>query len=96
MLGDVDISNRQEVLDHLAGELQNEWDRIAPDLLAGPNGELDESATMQRDEVYEVCLDCYLGQNPEEWELFNLWRKDDPKFNEDLKMSAFKYETWGW
>ena len=93
---EVDIANRQEVLDYFANQLQSEWDRIASDLLAGPNGELDESATMDRDEVFDVCLNCYMGQHLEDWTLLNLWRTEDSKFQEDLKMQAFKYEKWGW
>jgi len=90
------LTNFKEEFDK-AIELGDEWERIGYDILTeGGMKHIEESEAMSRNEVFNISMDTYAGQNLEKYELISLWRHEDPKFEEDLKMKAFPEENWGW
>ena len=93
---ELDISDRQKVLDFFVYGLQREWDRIAGDVLVDDNGVHNESITKQKDEVVEITVDCYVGMHPTESVLWSIWTSEDPNFKTDVINKAFPYETYGW
>lgn len=95
----LDIADREKVLEFFAENIEDTWDKHAEDILVDDYGCHDESIEKSRDDVFEISVDLYFGTIPgggEELELYWLWEKEDPAFAEDLKMKAFPHSVYGW
>ena len=77
--------------------LSRVWDSIGGDCLVDEYGKPDMSASMSREDVFEISGDCYFemysGLTKKEVKEF---RDRDRKKDEELMKSAFPYVSYGW